>query len=281
MEAGRWQTKSSGYGKQELSLQGKVDATLRAEQQKAERRRALEQQQAQRQAAADRAALSQRIERAESAVTRAVSALRSPKQEKLRILLLGSSAAGDLRVGREQSRIRAAVERALHRDAIELDVRPAATTADLLDGITRFRPHVVHFSGHSDEWLIEFEDDRDEPHEGVVVTAAAFAAAVMATDDPPVLVFLNSCSSAPQAERLVAAFVPLAIGMADEIADADAIAYAAQFYAAVANGQSVNAAHLSGCAALELAGLGSADLPTLTCAAGVDVTSAVLVRASA
>ena len=33
----------------------------------------------------------------------------------------------------------------------QVDVRPAATAADLLDGITRFRPHVVHFSGHSND----------------------------------------------------------------------------------------------------------------------------------
>ena len=74
-----------------------------------------------------------------------VRQLRAPKPENLRVLILGASAEGDLRVGREQKRIRAAVESALHRDQIDLDVRPAATTADLLDGITQFRPHVVHF----------------------------------------------------------------------------------------------------------------------------------------
>lgn len=78
--------------------------------------------------------------------------------------MLGASSEGDLRVGREQKLIRAAVESALHRDQIELDVRPAATTADLLDGITKFRPHVVHFSGHSNDDLIVFEDEADEPH---------------------------------------------------------------------------------------------------------------------
>ena len=36
--------------------------------------------------------------------------LPAPKPEKLRVLMLGASAEGDLRVGREQKRIRAAVE---------------------------------------------------------------------------------------------------------------------------------------------------------------------------
>lgn len=197
------------------------------------------------------------------------------------MLILGASSEGDLRVGREQKRIRAAVESALHRDHIERDVRPAATTADLLDAITKFRPHVVHFSGHSDEELIVFEKEEDQPHEGAIVTAAAFAAAVRATDSPPLLVFLNSCHSAAQLEDLVVDVAPFAIGMADSIDDVDAINYAAQFYAAVANGQSIYSAHLSGQAALQLSGLDGADLPTLAAADDADPASAVLVKPTA
>lgn len=166
-----------------------------------------------------------------------------------------------------------------HRDQIELDVRPAATTGDLLDGITRFRPHVVHFSGHSNETLIQFERDIDEPHdEGTVVTARAFANAVKATDNPPLLVLLNSCNSAAQINDFVEDVAPFTIGMADSIEDADAINYAAQLYAAVANGQSVASAHASGQAALELAGLEGVDLPTLAWACDVDPRDAVLVN---
>jgi hypothetical protein len=194
--------------------------------------------------------------------------------------MLGASPEADLRVGREQKRIRAAVEAALHRDRLELDVRPAATTQDLLDGVTKFRPHVVHFSGHSDHDVIVFERDEDDPHDGLVVTADAFAAAVRATDDPPLLIVLNSCNSATQLEALVAETIPLAIGMSDEIDDSDAIVYAAQFYSAVANGQSVNAAHLSGQAALQLAGLDGAELPTLAWAKDIDPSEVVLVKAT-
>jgi len=91
-------------------------------------------------------------------------------------------------------------------------------------------------------------------------------------------VLLNSCNSASQIDDLVAEVVPFAIGMADEIDDGDAITYAAQFYAAVANGQSIKSAHLSAQAALELAGLSGADLPTLAWAGDVDPTSTILVQ---
>ena len=277
-EAGRWQTKASGYAKEESTLTAKVARAEQSEADAAERRRKREQQQAERRAAAERATLESRISDAESSVDHVVRQMRAPKPENLRVLLLGASAEGDLRVGREQKRIRAAVESALHRDRMDLDVRPAATTADLLDGITKFRPHVVHFSGHSNEALIVFEDEQDEPHEGVIVTARPFAKAIEATDDPPLLVLLNSCKSAAQVDDLVAQVAPFAIGLADSIDDGDAINYAAQFYAAIANGQSIKASHLSGQAALELAGLNGAELPSLAWAQGVDPATTILVK---
>ncbi|HML51194.1 MAG TPA: hypothetical protein PKD84_07260 [Propionicimonas sp.] len=277
-EASRWQSRASGYAKDESALMTRLVRAERDEANAAERRRKMDEQRATREDAAERARLRSRIEQTESEVRTALRTLRAPRSEKLRVLILGASSEGDLRVGREQKRIRAAVQSALHRDQIELDVRPAATTADLLDGITRFRPHVVHFSGHSSESLIVFEDEIDVPHEGVIVSATAFANAIGATDDPPLLVFLNSCHSASQAHNLVRDVAPFAIGMADTIEDADAITYSAQFYAAVANGQSIGAAHLSGRAALELSGLSGHDLPTLAHADDVDPSAAILVR---
>ncbi|MEU2946992.1 hypothetical protein ABZ617_13250 [Nocardiopsis alba] len=277
-EMTRWQTKVTTYSKAERDLASKVAKAEKSENDAAEQRRRREEQQAERQRAANEAALKDRVSRTEQDVDRVMRELRAPKPEKLRVLMLGSASAGDLRVSREQSRIRNAVESALHRDLVELDARPSATTRDLLDGITRFRPHVVHFSGHSSEDLIEFEDDLDQHHEGVVVTARAFASAVNATDTPPLLVLLNSCDSAHQAEKLVGEVVPFAIGMAEEIGDVDAINYAAQFYAAVANGQSIKSSHLSGQAALELAGLPGAELPLLFSESDVDPGVSILVE---
>jgi hypothetical protein len=66
--------------------------------------------------------------------------------------------------------------------------------------------------------------------------------------------------------------------MADSIDDGDAINYAAQFYAAIANGQSISSSHLSDQAAHELAGLDGADLPTLAWSQDVDPTRTILVQ---
>ncbi|MEV2236020.1 hypothetical protein AB0H69_46750 [Streptomyces phaeochromogenes] len=276
-DAAKWSTKAAGLTKEVGEAQVKLAKAEQSEREVAERARQREQLAADRRAAAEQRKIQQRLSTTEQQVGMVLRELRAPKPEKLRVLMLGASSAGDLRVGREQSRIRAAVERALHRDLVELDVRPAATAADLLDGITKFRPHVVHFSGHSDDDLIVFEKDIDQPHEGAIVTARAFARAIAATDDPPLLVLLNSCHSAAQIDNLVGA-VDFAIGMSDEIGDTDAIYYAAQFYAAVANGQSVGSAHASGQAAVELAGLPDHDLPSLAHASDVDPRATFLVK---
>ena len=278
-EAGRWQERASAYAKEELAMQGRLLKAEQSETTAEERRRKREQQQAARRTAAHNAAVRQRLDSTETLVGVALRELRVPKVERLRVLILGAAAEGDLRVGREQKRIRTAVESALHRDLVELDVRPAATTSDLLDGITKFRPHIVHFSGHSNDDLIVFEDELNEHHHGVIVTAQAFANAVAATDDPPLLVLLNSCNSAAQIDRLIEEVTPFAIGMSAEIDDGDAITYAAQFYAALANGQSIHSAHLSAQAALELAGLSGHELPTLAHADDVDPSTTILVKA--
>lgn len=209
------------------------------------------------------------------------AARKQPKPEKLRTLLLGASPEGDLRVAREQQRIRSAIESALHRDVIEFDVRPAATAHDLLEGVTAFRPQVIHFSGHSADATLLFEAGRDELHYGIGISLDAFAQVVEATDKRPVLVILNACRSASMLDALVDRVVPLAIGMSDAIEDGDAIVYAAQFYASVANGQSVESSHKAGRAALALAGRSATELPTLVSARGVDPGSMVLVRPSA
>jgi len=277
-EASRWLTKAAQYKKEEAALEQKA---IRAEQSEAvavERKRKREQQQAERRAASERSALESRISYTESAVGHVLQQIAKPKPEKLRVLMLGAASMGDLRIAREEKRIRAVVESALHRDQIDIQSRPAATSDDLLDGMMKFRPHVIHFSGHSDDDLIVFEDDQDEPHEGVVVSARAFARAIQATDQPPLLVLLNSCNSASQIDELVERVVPFAIGMADEISDGDAINYAAQFYAGVANGQSIAAAHELGKVRLDLDGLEGAELPQLAFAADVNPSTVVLVE---
>ena len=277
--ASDWRGKAAKLQKEISGLQAKLAKAEQRERDSVERKRRREQVQAEQRAAAEQATLTARVEATEGQISTVMGRLPKPKPEKLRVLMLAASSAGDLRVGREQRQIRVAVERATHREQIEFDVRTAATGEDLLDGITRFRPHVVHFSGHGDENLIVFEEDVNARHAGAVVSAEAFARAVAATDEPPLLIVLNACHSAAQIDDLVdGAVAPFAIGMSDSIGDDDAIHYAARFYAALANGQSLASSHASGAAAISLAGLPGEDLPTLAWADDVDPQGMFLVQ---
>lgn len=277
-EAGQWQAKSAKFAQEEASIQTKLARAEQTEAAAAERKRVATSRRTTQAINAQHAMVTSRLDDHDEQLGVVKRELRAPKPERLRVLMLAASAEGDLRVGREAKRIRAAIQSALGRDLIDLDVRTSATTDDLLDGLTGFRPHVVHFSGHSDEGLVVFDDDVDDFNDGVVVSADVFARALRATDDPPLLVVLNSCNSASQAMRLVESVVAFAIGMSDEIDDGDAIVYAAKFYAAIANGQSIESADRVGRVALELAGLLGHELPALASAADVDASATWLVE---
>ncbi|MEU6844832.1 hypothetical protein ABZ930_23470 [Streptomyces sp. NPDC046716] len=275
-DAGTWSTKVGKLSKEISDLSVRLAKAETAETAAAEKARQRERDQTERRAAAQQRRMESRLSATEGQVRTVLRELRAPKPEKLRVLLLGAASDGSLRIGREQERIRTIVQRATHRDLVELDVHSAATADTLLDALPRFRPHVVHFSGHSGADLLEFEQDVDDFHESVLVSAGAFARAIAAVDEKPLLVVLNSCHSAAQTAGLVET-VPFAIGMATSIGDVDAITYAARFYAAIAEGQSVQGAHLLGQAAVEMNGLPDHEVPVLTCAPDVDPSATRLV----
>lgn len=294
-DSASWQTKASSYLKEEARLTQQLGDAELAERKLAERaRQGAERQREQaaraearrrdeqeRQRDRDAAEVARRHQELAAQVTThedAIAHLREPRKENLRLLILTASGRGDLRVGREQKRIQDAVRFASGRDSVTIDVRPAATGDDLLSGLTQSRPHIVHFSGHADESVVVFEQDVDGPNPGAVVTGAALAASLAAVDEPPLLVVLNACSSAGQAERIAAGGIAsFSIGHSDSISDADAIAYSARLYAALADGQSIGGAHDLAKAALQISGTPDFDLPTLYASTGADPRDAVVV----
>lgn len=172
-DASTWSAKVGKLSREAADLSAKLAKAEQSEQAAAERARQRERQQTERRAAVEQQKFESRLSTTESQVRTMVRELRAPKSEKLRVLLLAAASVGDLRVGQEQQRIRAAVQSATHRDLVELDLHPAATADVFLDALTRFRPHIVHFSGHSTQDLIVFEKGEDGFHEGAIVSAGA------------------------------------------------------------------------------------------------------------
>ncbi|MEV4136132.1 CHAT domain-containing protein [Dactylosporangium sp. NPDC049742] len=277
--------------KKEAALNNDLNAALTREAAAAERdrkrREAAEKQNRQREAdalkrryeqqlRAERNKTAAMISASEGRMSAEISRLRPPQVEPLRILYLTAASRGDLRVDEEIRRVKAGVQAATHRDLVQIEHLPAATPSDLLDGLSRFRPHVVHFSGHSNETVLVFDTGSDAPNPGQHITAQAFARAMSAVDLPPTLVVLNSCKSEAQLAGLLDA-VPIAIGMSSSVKDGDAMTFATRFYTAVADGQSVNSAYLMAKVQMEFNGLTGADLPALTNADGIDPAEVKLV----
>lgn len=276
-QAVTWQKKATDAAKKVQDLQVKLTKAQTDEAMKAEKQRAKEYEKEMANIAAQQKQLQSQITATSTTLSEVQKRLPTPIQEKLRVLVLTSNPHGDLRLDREQKRIRQAVKAAVHRDWIEFDFRPAATPDDLLDGLTEFRPHMVHFSGHSNEEVVVMEEDLDMENDGRDITKAVLARALKSVDTPPSVILLNSCKSAHQLEVLVEQAIPFAVGMMGSIDDVDAVAFAARFYAAIANGQSLGSAVQVARVALEMSGLDGADLPILVHEETLDPTELYLV----
>ena len=93
--------------------------------------------------------------------------------------------------------------------------------------------------------------------------------AVKAVDKPPQVIVLNACESI----GAKGAFLPPAkalIVMKDYISDLAATAFAAQFYGAIASGQSLQSAFDQGVVALAAVSLSEENTPQLLVESGVD-----------
>jgi hypothetical protein len=161
--------------------------------------------------------------------------------------------------------IRQKIRLSEYRDAIEVDLRPAARLDDLLQALNEVAPDVVHFSGHGwDEGLIVMDREGLGPED---LDVALLTRLFQIFRGSIRLVLLNACKSSRQADA-IAEVVGCAIGMRGEISDSAAIAFGAAFYRAVGFGHSVRIAYDQGCVAIGASA--ERDIPHLAARKDVD-----------
>ncbi|MEX2167582.1 MAG: CHAT domain-containing protein [Methyloceanibacter sp.] len=231
---------------------------------------------------ADKPALAKRVATKRNPIPRVGSVrtvTRSTLRRRKKLNVLYSTANPDaqspLRVDAEMRQVQEAVRGSRLRDNIALHYRPAANLKSIMDGLNDLAPGIVHFSGHGYSGGIAVDNAKVRRPSGKVVTFDLLAKAVAAVDTPPEVIVLNSCHSAGAKK----AFLPPAraiIVMGDSISDLAATAFAAQFYAAIAAGQSLKAAFAQGLVAVEAVSLNEAKTPQLILADGVNATKVVL-----
>jgi hypothetical protein len=231
---------------------------------------------------ADKPALAKRVATKRNPVAKAIvvrTINRSVLKRKKRLDVLYSTAnpnpKSPLRVEAEMRQVQEAVRGSRLRDNIALHYRPAANLKSILDGLNDLSPGIVHFSGHGYDGGIAVDHGRVKPPSGKVLTFDLLAKAIAAVDTPPRVIVLNSCHSAGAKK----AFLPPAkaiVAMGDSISDLAATAFAAQFYGAIAAGQSLKSAFNQGLVAIEAVSLNEAKTPQLILADGIKASDVVL-----
>lgn len=185
------------------------------------------------------------------------------------LLFLAANPRGTppLRLDQEARGVDAALRQARHGARFHLEQQWAVRSTDLLDILLRGRPAIVHFAGHGDatgHLILEDAAGRPAP------IAPGTLAALLAAPASVRCVLLNACWSDALAGALLGV-TACVVGMSAEAPDAAAIAFAAGFYRALADGESVGAAVMTGRAQVQAEqGAGAALAVELRAAAGVD-----------
>lgn len=171
---------------------------------------------------------------------------------ELRILVMTASPAnmGALRTREEERQLKASLLDGLHgRERLKIEVIRGATVDDILAGMNRFKPHVLHIGAHgNNDGDLSFLDEQGD---AALVPLAGMAAAVKAAGEQLQMILLNACFS-DAATRVLVDHVDCAIGVRKALADDSALEFTRAFYGALGHGCSVGQAYEQGLAALKL-----------------------------
>jgi hypothetical protein len=190
--------------------------------------------------------------------------------DPIKILFIGVTPDGTpvLDLTREAETIQRRLDRAEHGRRFDVIQRWRAEASDLPGLLMRYRPQIVHVSGHgARDGRLYFRGP-----DGTAMPAESSAIAELFRVLHGVrCVVLNACHSTEQA-RQIASHVDAVVGMSAEVSDEDAIVFAAGFYEALGHGKDVQAAFDLGRLQIRLSADPSVDVCALHVREGVDAS---------
>jgi hypothetical protein len=197
-----------------------------------------------------------------------------PKRLKIVFFAANPRDQVQLDLAQEAREVEERLRKTQHRDVIDFVTKWAVRPADLIEALNRERPQIIHFSGHgSDTDELLFQDDFGRTK---AVPKGALAATIKTVSDEVRLILFNNCFSEEHAKEAVK-HIEVSVGMTDSISDDAARMFAANFYASLGYGRSVNTAFDQARAALMLEGIPEDETPHLFARRDVDAASLVLV----
>jgi hypothetical protein len=215
------------------------------------------------------------------AVTRTITKRELKKHKKLVVLYMlanpdpGPDTTKHIRPDAEARMVQESVRASRFRDSVDIQIRTAADLSTMLDGLNDYSPQIVHFSGHSNTTSLAVDSGSISAPAKKALSYELFAKALDAIDRKPTIVVLNSCLSAA-ARKEVLKSAQAMIGMGDSISDIAAAAFAQQFYAALASGQSLQSSFKQGVVAVEAVSLSEKGTPQLFVRDGLNPSAVIL-----
>jgi hypothetical protein len=198
------------------------------------------------------------------------------ESKMIKILFLASNPTdqNSLQLTREMKEIDRDVHQAEFRERFKFEQQWEVSVKELQGHLMRYKPDIVHFSGHgSSASEIILQDNSGNSHP---VPVRALSNLFSALKDNIRCVVLNACFSEKQAEA-IAEHIECVVGMTTAISDATAISFAAKFYQALAYGKSVQDAFKLGCVQTDMEGLDEQDAPKLLHAPHCDPSNVLFV----
>lgn len=200
----------------------------------------------------------------------------NPEPKMVNILFLASNPTDQdsLQLTREMKEIDRDVNQAEFRERFQFAQQWEVSVKELQGHLMRYKPDIVHFSGHGSRASeIILQDNSGISHP---VSVRALSNLFSALKDNIRCVVLNSCFSEKQAAA-IAEHIECVVGMTTAISDEAAISFAAKFYQALAYGKSVQDAFRLGCVQTDMEGLDEQDTPKLLHAPHCDPSTVVFV----
>jgi hypothetical protein len=256
-----------------------AETNFRNEEAKVSRRRAEEEKKRQQQLLRQTGEIQgtmRRYEHEQAQMKRDIGRLQALPQ-KITVLFMASNPANTvaLKLDEEARAIQQQIRLSEYRDSIQFETRWAVRTSDILQAINETNPTIVHFSGHgtqSGELLFLSAGGTER-----IVTKEAITAAMATSSDTIRLVVFNACFTESQATSVVK-HVDAAIGMTDSIGDDAARIFAAQLYASIGFGRTLQTAFDQAIAQLQLEGFLDDSVPRIYSRNGIDLDKMILVR---
>lgn len=167
--------------------------------------------------------------------------------KKAKLLFVSANPHGEVSEDGEHSILRPEVEfrnvqqairSASNRHNINVESLPAADIPQIIEQLNYFKPNILHFSGHGDFGVLEFDDGKVTGSDYVTREFSDLNQCLKNTDHKVKLLVLNACNSAPLSHVFLEN-VDVVISMNVPISDFAAAEFSKYFYGSLASNQSV------------------------------------------